>query len=943
MTNPLIKLHAFGQSVWLDYIRRSMLTSGELKQLIQEDGLRGVTSNPSIFQKAIAGSRDYDGAIRQLARAGKSVSEIYDTLTVEDIQDAADLFRPVYDESDGADGFVSLEVSPHLAHDTRGTIDEARRLWAALDRPNVLIKVPGTREGLPAIQQLISEGINVNVTLLFGLSRYREVAAAYVAGLEQRAASRLPVDHIASVASFFLSRIDVLVDPMLEKYMGTDTPQAAVAESLHGQVAISSAKVAFHIYNEIFGDPRFRALIQRGARPQRLLWASTSTKNPTYSDVKYVEALIGPDTVNTIPLETLNAYRDHGDPALRLTVGTSRARTVLDELLTLGINLADVTRQLENEGVEKFIQPYDKLMDTLTEERAAALQEPLDVQTLNLGDQQARVDQRIRQLDQAQFIARLWRKDGSLWKPDEKTQGEIRDALGWLHVAEKMEENLRELLVFVEGVRAARFKYVVHLGMGGSSLAPLVFARTIQPASGALPVTVLDTNDPAAIRDVEETVPVEDTLFIVASKSGTTAESHALGEYFYAQVKTLKGERAGENFVAITDPQTPLVKLAEEREFRRVFLNFADIGGRYSALSYFGLVPAALMGIDVAELLGRALQMAHACASSVPAGENPGLVLGAAMGELALQGRNKVTFLVPDAIASLGMWLEQLLAESTGKEGTGLLPVAGEPLGDPAVYGQDRLFVYLDLKDEPDRTLEKGVAALQKAGQPVITIRLDDRLDVAQEFFRWEIATAVAGSILGINPFDQPNVQESKDNTKRLLAEVEKEGHLPEQSPALVEEPLRLYAPSAGPTLAETLAQFLGQAQPGDYVDLMAYLVEDPANDQVLQTIRRRLRDALHIASTVGYGPRFLHSTGQLHKGGPNTGLFLQLITRDDGDDLPIPGAPYTFGVFKHAEASGDLQSLRQHNRRVIQIDLGPDAQAGLSALLDNIDRALNK
>ena len=504
-----------------------------------------------------------------------------------------------------------------------------------------------------------------------------------------------------------------------------------------------------------------------------------------------------------------------------------------------------------------------------------------------------------------------------------------------------MEENLRELNAFKNEILKAGFRHVLHMGMGGSSLTPLVFARTFPQDPQALPLTVLDSTDPATILKVGRALPIQDTLFIVASKSGTTAEPLAFAEYFYEKVRKIKGERAGENFCAITDPGTPLVKMAEERAYRKTFLNFADIGGRYSALSYFGLVPAALMGVDVGELLARALRMQHACDSCVPARENPGLALGAALGELARNHkRNKVTFLIPKAISSLGLWLEQLLAESTGKEGTGLLPVAGEPIGEATAYGEDRVFVYIRMKDTVDKTLERSASSLSEAGQPLITITLDDLLDLGQEFFRWEIATATAGAILGINAFDQPNVQESKDNTNRLLAMVRDRGKLPEEKPSLVKGPLKLYFKKAASTVPLTLERFLAQARPGDYLALMAYIAENPANQRALQDIRRMLQERLHIPTTLGYGPRFLHSTGQFHKGGPNTGLFLQL-TAEDARDVPIPGAPYTFGVFKRAQALGDLEALKKHGRRVGHVDLGVDVNQGLKLLTEALLKAL--
>jgi transaldolase len=371
--NALKELGTLGQSLWLDYIRRDLIASGKLRRLIEEDGLQGMTSNPSIFEKAIADSHDYDEDIRAIAFSGKGAETIYETLSQQDVQKAADEFRPLYDRTDGNDGYVSLEVNPHLAHDTKGTIEEARRLWAALGRPNVLIKVPATANGLPAIQQLIGEGISVNVTLLFGLPRYRQVAEAYIAGLEARAAQGQPLKHLASVASFFVSRIDALVDPLLEKLIAQGCKESDLARKAHGQIAIASARMAYQDYKEIFAGDRFRKLAMKGARVQRLLWASTGAKNPNYSDVKYVEALIGPDTVNTVPLETLNAYRDHGEPKTRLEHDVKEAHWLLEQLPELGIDIDNVTRQLEDEGVEKFIKPFDKLMETVAQRSARHL------------------------------------------------------------------------------------------------------------------------------------------------------------------------------------------------------------------------------------------------------------------------------------------------------------------------------------------------------------------------------------------------------------------------------------------------------------------------------------------------------------------------------------------------------------------------------------------
>jgi transaldolase/glucose-6-phosphate isomerase len=938
--NPLLKLEKLGQSIWMDFIRRDMIISGELKRQIGDDGVSGITSNPSIFEKAIAGSHDYDESIRALALERKNPEEIYRTLTIEDIKQAADVFRPLYDRMKGGDGFVSLEVYPNLAHDAKGTIKQAHEFWDAVQRPNVFIKVPATKEGLDAIRDLTADGINVNITLLFGLPRYREVVEAYLTGLETRLKAGKSIDSINSVASFFLSRIDVIVDKVFEEKINKQSPDTAEAVRARGQVAISSAKIAYETFKEIFSSERFKKLEAKGARRQRLLWASTGTKNPAYSDVKYVEALIGPETVNTLPDETLIAYRDHGEPAVRLVDDLDAAHRVMEQLPSLGIDIDKVTQQLEDDGIKKFSVALDTLFKTIDEKRQAALLEPLDRQKLSLGSLTKAVEDRIARLGKEQFPQRLWQKDPTLWKGDDASAKIIKNSLGWLHVAAKIEEVADDLSEFASEVKKSGFRHVVHMGMGGSSLAPLVMQESFGISSSGLPLTVLDTTDPATILKIEKSIPLAETLFIVASKSGTTAEPNAFGDYFFSKVEAVKGIRAGENFVAITDPGSKLVEVAKERKFRRIFLNFSDIGGRYSALSYFGLVPAALMGVNVHELLARALRMAHACHSCVPIEENPGVILGAAIGQASLERRDKLTFVVSKEIGSLGLWLEQLIAESTGKEGKGILPVSDEPVLDPDNYSDDRFFVYIKLKTSKDGEIEKRIGNLREAGHPVVTIEMADAYDLGQEFFRWEIATATAGAVIGIDAFDQPNVQESKDNTNRLLAEVVAKGKLPEEKPVLKEGSISFFGAPVGKTISETLRLFFTQSKPGDYVPIMTYITESDEVNRRIFMIRETILKKVKLATTFGYGPRFLHSTGQFHKGGPNTGLFIQL-TAEDSVDAQLPGQPYSFSVFKRAQAIGDLEALKKHGRRAVRIDLGKDVISGLDALDKAMKEAL--
>ena len=921
MPNPLVELQKLGQSPWHDNIRRELLTSGKLKKMVRDGDITGLTSNPTIFEQAIAQSDDYDEAIEQLARKGRNAEQIFDALSIEDIRAAADVFAPVFKRTKGGDGYVSIEVAPKYARDTAATIKEARRLWKAVNRPNLMVKIPATPQGVPAIEQSIADGLNINVTLIFSLQRYDEVMNAYLAGLERRLAAGRDIRRIASVASFFVSRVDTLADRLLaEKIKAMGADKTALLEQLQGKAAIANAKLAYHEFRQKFTTARFAALAQHGGRAQRPLWASTSTKNPAYPDVYYVEALVGPDTVDTMPPATLTAYKGHGQPAVRIDKDLDDAYRVIEQLEEFGIKMDWVTQKLEDEGVAAFAKSFDSLIAVVEARRAAVVLG--DRQTARLGKAQTAVDKALADMDAARFGERLWKKDATLWKPDDPAhQAEIKIRMGWLDVVDWMQTKVTEMTTFAGEVKRAGFTHALLCGMGGSSLAPEVMRETFGVAKGYLDLAVLDSTDPAAVINAEARSDPQRTLYIISSKSGGTTEPNAFFKFFWHHVHAVKGDRAGENFIAITDPGTKMEQVAQEHGFRRIFLNPPEIGGRYSALSYFGLVPAALMGLDVAKLLERAKRMMLACGPNIPAAKNPGLALGALMGALARRDRaasrrDKLTFVVSDKIAAFGCWTEQLVAESTGKEGQGLVPVEGEPLGKPAAYGKDRVFVYLRLDAKHDR----AVAALARAGHPVIEVRLDDVYDVAAEFFRWEIATTAAGWGLGIDPFDQPNVQESKDNTVRLLAEHAAKGELPDPggwlSPEARDFPVRLLA-------------HLKSAKVGDYVALTAYVERTARRERALRDLRTAIRDKYKVATTVGYGQRFLHSTGQLHKGGANNGVFIQFIC-DDPIDAPVHGEPYTFCVLKAAQALGDYQSLVARARRVVRVNLSDNIELGL-------------
>jgi transaldolase/glucose-6-phosphate isomerase len=940
--NPLRTLETVGQSVWLDSIRRSMVREGGLGRLVHDDGLRGVTSNPAIFEKAISGGSDYREAIAELAGdRSLDAKALYERLAVEDIRDAADVLASVYRESEGRDGFVSLEVSPHLARDTAATVDEARRLWRSVDRPNLMIKVPGTPEGIPAFETLIAEGINVNVTLLFSRAVYERVAEAYLSGLERRLAAGATIAGVASVASFFVSRIDTAVDGRLEtRLAGADEATRRRVGELRGRVAIANAKLAYQHYRGLVASSRWQHLAARGARPQRLLWASTSTKNPVYRDVLYVEELIGEDTVNTMPPATFDAFRDHGVAKPTLAAGVAQARAVLVDLGAAGVDLESVTDELLDDGLRLFSEAFDRLLAAVEASRREADRDPLRGQHLELPPPlRARVQATLDELRQGEAVRRLWARDATLWTGRDEARW-----LGWLTAPGDQRADGERFRALAAEARSAGFTHILLLGMGGSSLCPDVLRATFDHQPDRPALLVLDSTDPAQVRAREADIDLARTLFIVSSKSGTTLEPTIFMAHFLARANEALGAReAGSRFVAITDPGSALERDARAHGFRHVFHGEPSIGGRYSALSDFGMVPAAFAGLDVDRLLERADAMARACGASVPVEENPGAVLGAVLGALGSGGRDKVTILTSPSVASLGAWLEQLLAESTGKQGKGLIPVAEERPGAPEAYGKDRIFAYLGVAGDDDRETEDALTRLEEAGQPVVRITLADRHDIAAEFFRWEIATAVAGAVLGIDPFDQPDVEASKVATRHLTEAYERAGALPAETPLLVEGELSFFTDAANaralvattggaPSSLALLRAHLSRLAAGDYFALLAYLEMNEVHHRKLQTIRHRVRDAKRVATCLGFGPRFLHSTGQAYKGGPGSGVYLQL-TCDDRADLAIPGHGYTFGVVKAAQARGDLEVLAERGRRALRVHLGGDVEGGLERL----------
>ena len=945
MMNPLKSLEQYGQSVWLDFMRRNLI-GAELDKLLHEDGLKGITSNPSIFEKAIGHSPDYDDQINEILRAGDArASGIYDSLSIRDIQMAADALRPVYEATKWRDGYISLEVSPYLANDTANTIAEARRLWHRVDRANLMVKVPGTAAGVPAIEQLISEGININVTLLFAEEVYADVAEAFVSGLEKRARDNGGIGHVASVASFFVSRIDSLVDNMIDAKLKAGEGDKALLEGLKGKVAIANAKMAYQRYKKIYGGDRWAALKAKGAQTQRLLWASTGTKNAAYSDVLYVEELIGQDTVNTMPVPTMDAFRDHGVPKSAIEQDVDGARKTMAGLAETGISIKAATDKLVHDAVQLFADAFDQLLGAVEGKRARLLGDKLDGMTAALPDGLKKdVDAELEAWRAGGKIRRLWAKDSTLWTGEDENKW-----LAWLNIVDVEQEQEEALEQLSE--QAKRFKSVLLLGMGGSSLGPEVLAETFGRQTGHPVLHVLDSTDPEQIRSFTNKIDIADTLFIVSSKSGGTLEPNILKQYFFELAsQKLGAAEAGKRFIAVTDPGSKMQHVAEHDGFAHIYLGDPGIGGRYSVLSAFGMVPAAAMGVDIKRFIDATQVMVRTCGPDVPPSANPGVQLGAIMGVAGKQGRDKMTILAGPGLEDFGAWAEQLIAELTGKVGKGLIPVDAEPLGAPALYGNDRVFIHLELNGRPDPNAT-ALAALEKAGHPVVRITLADAYQIGQEFFRWETAVAVAGSVIGIHTFNQPDVEASKIETRKLTDGYEQTGKLPDEAPFAEDGGIRLFADPANAKAlketakSETLAGYLkahfDRLHPGDYAGLLAYIPRAKATIELMQQARLQIRDKRHVATCVGFGPRFLHSTGQAYKGGPNSGVFLQ-ITCDDAQDLAVPGQKYTFGIVKAAQARGDFDVLAARGRRALRVHLGRDLARDLDRLLAAIREALN-
>ncbi len=907
-TNPLLELQRLGQSPWHDNIHRGLLRSGDLARLVRDGDVTGLTSNPTIFAEAIARGGEYDEALGALTAAGRTPEAIVETLIVDDVRAAADVFLPVFQRTRGADGYVSVEVAPTLAHDTAATMREARRLWRAVNRPNVMVKIPATVEGLPAIEECIFAGVNVNVTLIFSLARYDQVIDAFLRGLTRRLEAGMRVDRIASVASFFVSRVDTAVDRLLEDRIGAAAGERrAQLERLRGKTGIAQAKLAYVRYRERFADG-FAGLTREGARPQRPLWASTSSKNPALPDVYYVEALIGPDTVNTMPPATLGAYKDHGHPDDRLGQAVDRARSVLAQLRQFGIDMDAVTARLESEGVAAFATSWQTLLDTVARRRDALR---LAARTrARLGPAERAVARALAELAGERVGGRLWSEDPTLWKREQGAPGTGSNA--WLTVPDAHGPAATAIGSLLADVRAAGLTRAVVCALGADALPADLLRRALGRGRGGLELHVLDAADPVAVLAAAERGDPARTLFVLCATGHAAVVERAFG-MLWGRARAILGDAAGAHFVAIGTPGGPLESLAGQHGFRRMFRTPADLGGRWAALSALGLVPAALLGADVGKLLERTRRMLTACDPVVPPHHNPGLWLGAALGALARSGRDKLTLLLPDRLVPFGAWIEQLVAGATGKDGHGLVPIVGEPAGTPALYGKDRLFVHVRLGATQDRV----ASSLAAAGHPVLTLGLTDGYDLGGEIVRWEMAVAAASHLLEVHPFAEPESLELEAAARRALV-----AGLPHPADALV--------PTAS-DFAARLGTQLAAARGRRWVAITAWCARTPRRERLLADLRIAIRKRFGVATTVAFGAAAVYATGQLHVGGPPTAILLDL-TADEGVSGDVADA-------RAASAAARASLLMARRRPLLRVHLGRSIDAGLAAVLAALQR----
>lgn len=943
--NPLQQMRGRGQAVWLRGFRRRLVDSGGLSELVASAAVSGLETDPEVLAAAMSRGQEYIDVLLHLAGEGDGHA---DRLLVQEARIAAAVLLPAFEKSGGRDGFVAVPLDPALGTDAASLADAAHRMMAAAGTPNIVPILPPTSSGFAVFEALIADDHAVYIGPTFSIASVVRACEAYARGAQRGGAAAPPT----ALVSFGVSPLDVALDELLRDRVRAAGGEMSTVESLLGGSATAITRVAWRRQRDCLAT----RIADPAARLLHMVWTGLSSTDPRQRKVRYVESLVGADTVVVLDSSLLRRVM-HGDHArVDATLGqrVDEAEEIVAELAALGIDTEVVGEALEAQAQRQAQAAYGELerrveqathIVTADAERAAELTAtgtPWSASRPEIGD---RLAASCDEIESRRAITRMWDKDVSLWSDDEETANLVRNRLGWLDAAAASSLDWEPLGRFAAEIGSTEVENILLLGMGGSSLVTEVCRRIF----GSNAIQVLDSTLPTQIKAVADTIDPARTLILVASKSGTTVEVRALLDCFYG-LATPMLDKPGEQFVAITDPGTPLEQIAHERGFARLWLAPSDVGGRFSALTVFGTLPMAVMGIDVPSVLASARRMAVNCGPEVDATVNPAARLGAALHKSHDAGRDKVTFVTPDSLSAFGLWAEQLIAESTGKQGCGLIPVIDEPATSIDRYADDRLFVSMSLASEQDRSHRERVDAIDAAGHPIVHIELEDIHDLGGEFFRWEAGVALAGALMGINPFDQPDVQASKERTMALLG-AHQDGTPMADCPPLatdtgwavfadIERDQELASRVRGTDLESWLAAHLGRAGVPDYVGIQAFVAATPEMRRALQGLRKLIFERRGVATTLGWGPAFLHSTGQLHKGGPECGLFLQ-ITADDPTDIDIPGAGYSFRNLARAQSLGDLAALQERGRRVLRVHLR-DAVAGPGALLEAATAALS-
>lgn len=898
------KFQEIGQSLWLDSISRDMILNGHLLNLIEKYDITGVTSNPTIFENAILSTTSYDNSVQLAAKRFSRIEDIVYSLMIEDIQRACDLLKPVFEKTKGEDGYVSLEIPPTIEKASH-MISCAEKIWERIGRDNLMIKIPATEDGIIAEKELLKKGVNVNMTLIFSPQMYSKVADAYIAAIKWRVDNKME-SHPFSVASFFVSRIDTEVSKILSQLVSTtsDIDKKNEIDMLKGKAAISVALIAYEIYlNKFFFSEEFKRYNSLGIKPQKLLWASTSTKDASLRDTLYVDELCLSHTINTLPPQTLYAFFEHGKINTHsIELRIFQAKEIYSKLERLGVSWQDVFERLLSEGIKRFIDSYNNILRAVEKKLQLNSDKELTMQVYN-----ASLEKILSKTKKSNFIKRLFQKDPTLWKDDPSSLKQIKNSLGWIEIPLKMKDKIEEIVRFRDEIINDGFKYAVLLGMGGSSLASEVIVD-IFGQHKKIKLFVLDSTNPDWIWRISSKIDLKKTLFIVSSKSGTTLETISHFKYFYAQLKKIT-KNPGKNFIAITDKDTPLHQTAIKKRFRRIFINPSDIGGRFSALSYFGLVPGVFTQAELSKLIDKATQ----AIKELEEKNSPAIILGCFLGKTYLSNKDKLTIIIPKKLERFGLWLEQLIAESTGKEGKGLLPIINTQIYDPSSYSDDRSFVILSLKNiEQD---EERIKKLIEAGHPVLRIYLNEIYDIAKEFYRWKIATALCGHIMKINPFDQPDVQFTKDFTRKLLKDKKLS-----IKPDIKTKNWEIYLSNISNGREESISWEILKNIPEDgYLALCGYIDETPTNNAIFEKLKLLANEKAGITFISVYGPRYLHSIGQLFKGGRNNGVFI-ILTYQSKKDIKIVGEDLSFRRICISQAKGDFLAMKEKGRRCILV-----------------------